>query len=499
MSNIPITSALISVFDKSGLDILVKELHNHQVKIYSTGGTYDFIKNLGIDATLVEDLTGFPTMLDGRVKTLHPAVFAGILARRNDDHLGQLKTHNLPQIDLVVVDLYPFEETLKQTSDDALIIEKIDIGGVSLLRAASKNHASVAVISKQSQYPIVAGWLKENNGSTSIEQRIQLAYESFMVTAHYDTAISYYFAEKVGQAKHLRYGENPHQKASFIGNLDDIFRQISGKEISYNNLVDIDGAIALISEFKSNDPTFAIIKHTNPCGVATRDSVKNAWDAALACDPTSAFGGIIISNKMIDGETADAIDEIFYEVLIAPSFGEGVIEKLSKKKNRIILHLSTFEVSPEQRKYILGGHLSQSMDNHKAEDESLQQVTKATIPASQSDDLIFSLKCVKHLKSNAIAIVKNQQMIGAGLGQTSRVDALNQAIEKAKRMGFDLDSSVLASDAFFPFADSVEIAYNAGIRYIVQPGGSVKDNDSIVYCDDHGMAMYFTGIRHFKH
>ncbi len=263
--------------------------------------------------------------------------------------------------------------------------------------------------------------------------------------------------------------------------------------------MDIDGAIALISEFKSNDPTFAIIKHTNPCGVATRDSVKNAWDAALACDPTSAFGGIIISNKMIDGETADAIDEIFYEVLIAPSFGEGVIEKLSKKKNRIILHLSTFEVSPEQRKYILGGHLSQSMDNHKAEDESLQQVTKATIPASQSDDLIFSLKCVKHLKSNAIAIVKNQQMIGAGLGQTSRVDALNQAIEKAKRMGFDLDSSVLASDAFFPFADSVEISYNAGIRYIVQPGGSVKDNDSIVFCDDHGMAMYFTGIRHFKH
>lgn len=499
MSNISITSALISVFDKTGLDVLVKELHKHNVTIYSTGGTYDFIKNLGIEATLVEDLTGFPAMLDGRVKTLHPAVFAGILARRDEDHLGQLKQHNLPQIDLVVVDLYPFEETLKNTTDDKAIIEKIDIGGVSLLRAASKNHASVAVVSKQSQYPTVAFWINENNGGTTLEQRVQLAFESFEVTAGYDTAIGAYFAGKAGHSKALRYGENPHQKATFTGNLNQTFVQLSGKEISYNNIVDIDGAIALMAEFKENNPTFAIIKHTNPCGVAIRSSVKEAWDAALACDPTSAFGGIIICNKNIDKATADAIDEIFYEVLIAPGFDAGVVDQLKKKKNRIILELKTFDLVSDQKKFMLGGQLTQDMDIMRAEDEVFQKMTAASIPDEQRADLIFGIKCVKHLKSNAIAIVKDQQMIGAGLGQTSRIDALNQSVEKAKRMGFSLEGSVLASDAFFPFSDSVAIAHEAGIRSIVQPGGSVKDNDSITYCDENGIAMYFTGVRHFKH
>lgn len=499
MSNIPITSALISVFDKSGLEVLVKILSSLKVKIYSTGGTYDFIKNLGVDATLVEDLTGYPSMLDGRVKTLHPAVFAGILAKRDDDHLGQLEHHQLPQIDLVVVDLYPFEETLRNTDDDKIIIEKIDIGGVSLLRAAAKNHAHVAVISKQEQYPVVASWLESQDGETSLDQRTSLAYESFVITSQYDTAISNYFASKTGNARTLRYGENPHQSASFIGNINNIFEQISGKEISYNNLVDVDAAISLINEFKENKPTFAIIKHTNPCGIASRETVSSAWDAALACDPTSAFGGILICNHEIDLPTANSIDEIFYEVLIAPSYATGVADLLRKKKNRIILKLNSFEPATDQKKHILGGQLVQGIDSMKAENEVFQKVTKASIPETQTPDLLFAIKCVKHLKSNAIAIVKNEQMIGAGLGQTSRIDALNQAVAKAGRMGFDLTGSVLSSDAFFPFADSVAITHEAGIKAIIQPGGSVKDNDSIAYCDENNIAMYFTGIRHFKH
>lgn len=499
MDLIKVSSALISVYDKTGLDVLIRELAAHDVAIYSTGGTYDYITAMGVPAIKVEDLTGYPSMLDGRVKTLHPAVFGGILARRNEDHLGQLKHHQLPVIDLVAVDLYPFEETLKNTTDDQAIIDKIDIGGVSLLRAAAKNHHSVVVISRQSQYPLVAQWLNANQGGTTLEQRTLLGYESFAVTAHYDTAISRYFAHKAGRQQVLRYGENPHQKAFFTGDYNQVFTQLAGKEISYNNIVDIDGAIALMSEFKDNKPAFAIIKHTNPCGVALRDTVKEAWDAALACDPTSAFGGIIICNEAIDAETASAIDDIFYEVLIAPGYEAGVVDMLKKKKNRILLELHSFEPAVEQQKSMLGGTLVQDADLAPVENETLNQVTKKGIPAEKRADLIFGIKCVKHLKSNAIAIVKDLQMIGAGVGQTSRIDALQQAIDKAGRMGFTMDGSVLASDAFFPFADSVEIAYKAGIHYIVQPGGSVRDEDSVTYCDEHGLGMYFTGTRHFKH
>ncbi len=499
MDLIKVSSALISVYDKTGLDVLIRELAAHDVAIYSTGGTYDYITAMGVPAIKVEDLTGYPSMLDGRVKTLHPAVFGGILARRNEDHLGQLKHHQLPVIDLVAVDLYPFEETLKNTTDDQAIIDKIDIGGVSLLRAAAKNHHSVVVISRQSQYPLVAQWLNANQSATTLEQRTLLGYESFAVTAHYDTAISRYFAHKAGRQQVLRYGENPHQKAFFTGDYNQVFTQLAGKEISYNNIVDIDGAIALMSEFKDNKPAFAIIKHTNPCGVALRDTVKEAWGAALACDPTSAFGGIIICNKAIDAETASAIDDIFYEVLIAPGYEAGVVDRLKKKKNRILLELHSFEPAVEQQKSMLGGTLVQDADLAPVENETLNQVTKKGIPAEKRADLIFGIKCVKHLKSNAIAIVKDLQMIGAGVGQTSRIDALQQAIDKAGRMGFTMDGSVLASDAFFPFADSVEIAYKAGIHYIVQPGGSVRDEDSVTYCDEHGLGMYFTGTRHFKH
>ncbi len=499
MDLIKVSSALISVYDKTGLDVLIRELAAHDVAIYSTGGTYDYITAMGVPAIKVEDLTGYPSMLDGRVKTLHPAVFGGILARRNEDHLGQLKHHQLPVIDLVAVDLYPFEETLKNTTDDQAIIDKIDIGGVSLLRAAAKNHHSVVVISRQSQYPVVAQWLNANQGATTLEQRTLLGYESFAVTAHYDTAISSYFAHKAGKHQVLRYGENPHQKAFFTGDYNQVFTQLGGKEISFNNIVDIDGAIALMSEFKESKPAFAIIKHTNPCGVALRDTVKEAWGAALACDPTSAFGGIIICNKAIDAETASAIDDIFYEVLIAPGYEAGVVDMLKKKKNRILLELHSFEPAVEQQKSMLGGTLVQDADFAPVENETLNQVTKKGIPAEKRADLIFGIKCVKHLKSNAIAIVKDLQMIGAGVGQTSRIDALRQAIDKAGRMGFTMDGSVLASDAFFPFADSVEIAYKAGIHYIVQPGGSVRDEDSVTYCDEHGLGMYFTGTRHFKH
>jgi len=499
MDSIRVTSALISVFDKTGLDVLVRELADQKVTIYSTGGTFDFIKKLGVDAILVEDLTGYPAMLDGRVKTLHPAVFAGILARRDEDHLGQLKQHNLPQIDLVVVDLYPFEETLRNTTDDKAIIEKIDIGGVSLLRAASKNHESVAVISRQSQYPVVAEWLNSGNGCTTLVQRTLLACESFEVTAAYDMAIGEYFALKAGRTRSLRYGENPHQAARFNGDLEDTFIQLSGKDISYNNIVDIDGAIALMAEFKDDQPCFAIIKHTNPCGVATRPGVRDAWDAALACDPTSAFGGIIICNRPIDMETAKAIDELFYEVLMAPGYADGVVDLLKKKKNRILLQLKTFGLAAEQKRSMLGGLLIQQADLYPVGSEIFKQVTRAAIPAEQHGDLVFGIKCVKHLKSNAIAITKDGQMIGSGVGQTSRIDALNQAIDKAARMSFSLEGAVLASDAFFPFTDSVQIAHKAGIKSIVQPGGSLRDADSIEYCDQNGLAMYFTGVRHFKH
>ncbi len=499
MDSVRITSALLSVYDKTGLDALVKELDNHGVTIYSTGGTYDFITQMGIKAIRVEDITGFPSMLDGRVKTLHPAVFGGILARRDEDHLGQLKHHNLPVIDLVVVDLYPFEETLRNTSDDQAIIDKIDIGGVSLLRAAAKNHHSVVVVSKQAQYPIVTQWIRDGHGNTTLEQRILLAYESFKVTAHYDTAIGEYFAQKSGHKVEMRYGENPQQKAHFIGNTHQLYTQLSGKALSYNNIIDMDSAIHLISEFKDNLPTFAIIKHTNPCGIATRNTVFSAWEAALACDPTSAFGGILVCNKVIDVETANAIDHLFYEVIIAPEYLDGALDILKKKKNRTIIQLHTFATCNTLRKTVIGGTLVQENDLHPIESEDLRLVTTMAIPEDKKSDLVFAIKCVKHLKSNAISIVKNQQMIGSGVGQTSRVDALKQAIGKAQRMGFDLTESLLASDAFFPFADSVEIAHNAGITYIVQPGGSIKDNDSIQYCEDHQMAMYFTGMRHFKH
>lgn len=498
MGNISVASALISVYDKSGLDVLVKALSSYGVTIYSTGGTYTYIASLGIQVVKVEDITGFPSMLDGRVKTLHPAVFAGILARRDEDHLSQLKQYDLPRFDMVVVDLYPFEETVRNTTDESQIIEKIDIGGVSLLRAAAKNYTSVAVISQRSQYEEISGHLQANEGKLTLVQRRELAYGAFEVTAHYDRAITDYFGGMTGHSISLRYGENPHQHARFIGNLKQKFHQLNGKALSYNNLVDVDSALGLIAEFKDSQPTFAIIKHTNPCGIATRPEVIEAWNAALECDPNSAFGGIIVSNVAIDEQTADAIDQLFYEVLIAPGFGKGVAEKLSRKKNRIILQITSAVPELESSKDILGGRLIQQSD-YSDSSEPLIPVSKTRANHNIQEDMQFAIKCVKHLKSNAIAIVKKQQMIGSGQGQTSRVSALSQAIAKMRSSGFDPKDAVLSSDAFFPFSDSVAMAHEAGIMYIVQPGGSVKDQESIDYCDANNISMYFTGIRHFKH
>lgn len=508
MASRPIRSALVSVFYKDGLEPILRQLDDMDVTLYSTGGTQSFIESLGISVIPVEDLTDYPSILDGRVKTLHPKIFGGILARREDDHLSQLATYQIPEIDLVIVDLYPFEETVRKTSDHSAIIEKIDIGGISLIRAAAKNYQDVVIIPCREEYDECLRILKEKKGRTDLEDRQYFASRAFQVSAAYDSAISHYFQRQqpkgvysvhASPAKALRYGENPHQRGTFYGHLEEAVHQLHGKELSYNNLVDVDAALTLISEFESSDPTFVVIKHTNACGVATRPTLVNAWQHALAGDPVSAFGGILAANREIDAETARAIDEIFYEVLLAPSFSREALDILQAKKNRILLQFPAFYHPVEQVRSLLNGLLVQDFDNRREQPADLQTVTRVAPTDQQITDLLFANICVKHLKSNTIVLVRDKQLLGMGCGQTSRVDALKQAITKATAFGFDLEGAVMASDAFFPFPDCVEIADQAGITAVIQPGGSVKDKDSIAYCDDHQMAMVFTGNRHFKH
>jgi phosphoribosylaminoimidazolecarboxamide formyltransferase/IMP cyclohydrolase len=507
MSDKRICSALISVFYKEGLADIVTYLQKLGVKIYSTGGTFSFITGLGISTGKVEDLTSYPSILGGRVKTLHPSVFGGILARRgNKEDLEQLSKYNIPEIDLVIVDLYPFEETLKSINDEQEIIEKIDIGGISLIRAAAKNYNDVLVVSDREQYHDLLTLLSEKKGFTSLSERRHYAARAFQTTSHYDTAIFRYFnsdsgitafRESINLSYPLRYGENPHQKGIFFGDPGQIFEKLHGKEISYNNLLDLDAALNLIDEFSAT--TYVIIKHNNACGVASRNVPADAWKDALACDPVSAFGGVIVTNVPVDEPTAEEIDKIFFEIIIAPGFTGSALEILKQKKNRIILLRKEPVRSDYGFRSLLNGVLWQQSDNITVTSEEMKPVTKRIPQQSEKEDLVFANIIVKHSKSNAIVIAKNCQLCASGIGQTSRVDALKQAIDKALTFGFDLKGSVMASDAFFPFSDSVEIAHKAGITAIVQPGGSVRDNDSIDYCSSNGIAMVFTGIRHFKH
>ncbi len=491
-----IKNALISVFYKDGLEDIVRVLARAGVDIYSTGGTLSFIESLGIAARSVEGLTGYPSILGGRVKTLHPSVFGGILARRdNTADMAQMEEYKIPEIDLVIVDLYPFEQTVASGADEAAVIEKIDIGGISLIRAAAKNFKDVVIVPSVEQYGHVLDILERQDCSTTLEQRKSLAAKAFGVSSAYDTAIRNYFD---GNTTTLRYGENPHQAATFYGNLDEMFDKLHGKDISYNNMLDIDAAVNLIAEFE--EPTFAILKHNNACGVATRETLVEAWAAALECDPVSAFGGVLVANRPVDKATAEEINKLFFEVIIAPGYAPDALEALKSKKNRIILVLKDGSRSPKVRRTLLNGVAEMDRDNKLGgRDTELTVATKKGITAEQERELQFANIIVKHSKSNAIVLTRNRQLLGSGVGQTSRVDALRQAIAKAKSFGFDLHGAVMASDAYFPFADSVEIAHGEGIDTIIQPGGSVRDQDSIDYCDEHGMAMVLTGMRHFRH
>lgn len=503
-----IQSALISVFYKDGLESIVKLLSGQGVTIYSTGGTQQFIEGLGVKVTPVENLTTYPSILGGRVKTLHPSVFGGILGRRdNETDVQEMKQYNIPEIDLVIVDLYPFEETVASTNEEKLIIEKIDIGGPSMIRGAAKNFKDVVVISAKKDYAALEALLRDQKGETTLEQRKKFAALAFEVVAHYDVAIaqyfnpseSLYFLESITNPQPMRYGENPHQAGVFYGDLKKLFDQLNGKDLSYNNLVDVDAAVQLIAEFKSGSEgnVFAIIKHTNVCGIANRLSVKESWDAALAGDPESAFGGVLVCNGTINKSTAEAINEIFFEVLIALSFDKDALAILKSKKNRILLQLKSFPGTNEQYKSILNGVLIQGVDagNYTEWKETGGRETTA----AEKADLTFANLVCKHLKSNAIALVKNKQLVGKGCGQTSRIDSLRQAIEKAKQFNFDLKGAVMASDAFFPFNDCVKMGHEAGIASFIQPGGSIRDNDSIEYCKQNNLAMVITGMRHFKH
>jgi phosphoribosylaminoimidazolecarboxamide formyltransferase/IMP cyclohydrolase len=504
----PVRSALISVYYKNRLLSLVQTLKNQGVTLYSTGGTLNYLLENGFEAIAVEDLTGFPEILGGRVKTLHPKVFGGILARRdNEDDDIQVAEHHIPNIDMVIVNLYPFEETVEKGGTPDEIIEKIDIGGISLIRAAAKNHKDVCIVSQPEQYEQVATWLKQNNGSLTLEQRKQLAVEAFKTSALYDSAIARHFAgepsvpvQSRSEGKTLRYGENPHQKGLFFGQLDSIFTQLHGKEISYNNLVDIEACLCLLAEFNNeNEAACIIVKHTNACGVAVAASALEAYETALACDPTSAFGGVIGMNRRIDLATAEQLNLLFFEILVAPGFDPDALTLLQSKKNRILLNLKAFPTQTWEYKSLLGGLLVQEKDNTLAAPASWKTVTKIAPTPEQILDLEFANKVVKHTKSNTIVLVKNRKLLASGTGQTSRVDALQQAIEKAKRFGFNLHGGVMASDAFFPFPDCVNIACQEGIEAVIQPGGSMKDQDSIAFCDSKQLAMVFTGIRHFKH
>lgn len=497
-----IQSALISVFYKDGLENIVTLLSELGVTIYSTGGTQQFIEKLGVKVVPVENLTSYPSILGGRVKTLHPIVFGGILGKRDDEtHLAEMKQYQIPEIDLVIVDLYPFEETVASTSDEKLIIEKIDIGGPSMIRGAAKNHKDVLVVANKADYAEVYDLLKEQQGETTLEQRRKFAIKAFDVCTSYDTAISNYFhgasfsTPYNKEEKTMRYGENPHQSGAFYGNLNELFNQLNGKELSYNNLVDVDAAMQLIKEF--TETTFAIIKHTNVCGVAQRATVKESWDAALAGDPESAFGGVLVCNGTIDKATAEAINEIFFEVLIAPSFDKDALTILKSKKNRILLQLLAQPSGKQQYKSVLNGVLAQGIDEGNYTD--WKEVGGRETTTAEKEELVFANIICKHLKSNAIALVRNKQLVGKGCGQTSRIDSLRQAVEKAKQFNFDLNGAVMASDAFFPFNDCVKLGHAAGITAFIQPGGSVRDKDSIDYCVEHKLAMVMTGMRHFKH
>lgn len=502
-----ISNALISVYYKEGLEPIVKQLHKLGVHIYSTGGTANFIEALNIPVNHVEDLTGYPSILGGRVKTLHPKIFGGILGRRDleADRL-EMKQYEIPEIDLIIVDLYPFEETLKSGVTSEEIIEKIDIGGVSLIRAAAKNHVDKLIVSSKDDYIYLQNILERGDGGSLIEERTYLAARAFYHTSAYDGMIHRWFQPSPFEtftASHqknipLRYGENPHQKGVFFGNTDEVFEKLSGKEISYNNLNDLDGALTLLNEFNEGSAC-VIIKHTNACGVAVRSNTLEAWHSALACDPVSAFGGIIAFNQPIDEVTALEIEKLFFEILIAPAYTEKALEILSAKKNRIILVLKNFNANPIYFKSALNGVLVQDADTKKIEASQLQFITKLTPNQEAVSDLLFAEKIVKHTKSNTIVLAKNQQLLGLGCGMTSRIDALKHAIKKSKEAGLNLDGAAMASDAFFPFPDCVEEATKVGIKNIIQPGGSLKDQLSIDYCDAHQLTMVFTGTRHFKH
>ena len=502
-----IQSALISVFDKTGLEPIVKKLHQHNVTIYSTGGTEEFIKSFGIPVMAVEDVTSYPSILGGRVKTLHPKIFGGILNRQ--DHAGdvaQMEEFQIPQIDLVIVDLYPFEKTVASGASEADIIEKIDIGGISLIRAAAKNFKDTVIVPSVNEYALFLDMITNGDGATTLEERKLLATKAFHVSSHYDGAIFNYFntdetvyKASIADGQVLRYGENPHQKGFFFGEFDKMFTKLHGKELSYNNLLDVDAAVNLINEFKGANPTFAILKHNNACGFATRNTVKEAYLDALAGDPTSAFGGVLISNAKIDEAAAEEINKLFCEVVIAPAYDEKAIAILEEKKNRIILIQNEVELPTKQVRTCLNGLLIQEKDNITDNKEHLKVVTTTAPTAQEVEDLLFASKICKHTKSNTIVFAKNGQLLASGTGQTSRVDALRQAVEKANAFGFDLNGAVMASDAFFPFPDCVELAKNAGITAVIQPGGSIKDELSINYCNENKVSMVFTGIRHFKH
>ncbi|HSG67909.1 MAG TPA: bifunctional phosphoribosylaminoimidazolecarboxamide formyltransferase/IMP cyclohydrolase [Bacteroidales bacterium] len=501
-----IKSALISVYHKDRLDEIISLLYKNDIEIFSTGGTYDYIIKQGVKANTVESLTSYPSILGGRVKTLHPKVFGGILGRRgHEGDMAQFAEYGIPEIDLVIVDLYPFEDTLATTNDESEIIEKIDIGGITLIRAAAKNFKDVLIVPSTNHYDELITLLKEKNGHCELSDRKRFATYAFNVSSHYDTAIYGYFAGdntdafklSYVESTVLRYGENPHQQGVFYGKWDAVFDQLHGKAISYNNLGDLDAAVGLIDEF--DETTFAILKHNNACGIASRPDLTRAWNDALAGDPVSAFGGVLVTNASIDVKTAEEINKLFFEIILAPGYDDDALEILKSKKNRIILKRKPASLPSKVFRSLLNGVIVQDRDSKTETADDLRVVTKKSPAENEIEDLIFANKIVKHTKSNTIVLARNKQMAASGVGQTSRVDALKQAIAKAAEFGFDLNGAVMASDAFFPFADSVEIADKAGITAVIQPGGSVRDQDSVDYCDAHNMAMVFTGIRHFKH
>ena len=510
MSTRPVRAALLSVYHKDQLAPLVQVLRQHGVTLYSTGGTQKFLEEQGAEVTAVEELTGFPEVFGGRVKTLHPKVFGGILHRRHDvGDLAEAEQHAIPPIDLVVVDLYPFEETVASGAEEPDVIEKIDIGGIALLRAAAKNYRDVLVVSNRDQYEAVTELLTAKNGATDLEDRREYAAAAFKETSRYDSAIFEYMSrgtsfeellkKQEAVTTPLRYGENPHQEAEFHGDLGALFDQLHGKQLSYNNLVDVDAAVALMAEFTDGAPACAILKHTNACGVAQAATLRAAYVNALSCDPTSAFGGVIIVNQEVDAATAAELNQLFFEVLIAPGFAADALPMLQSKKNRILLRQKPVAFPARQIKTLLNGHVLQDADRQTETAADFRVVTQSAPTAEETEALVFAGKICKHTKSNTIVLARAGQLLASGVGQTSRVDALRQAIEKARAFGFDLHGAALASDAFFPFPDCVEIAGAAGIRAVVQPGGSIKDADSIRACDELGMAMVLTGVRHFKH